>query len=140
MRKKIDRSTIKRTVIDWGKVLLLLLDEAAVVLLVIAVLHFFRIAIPLPAVIVLALVLGVFVFVIHVAVIPSFHKKKVAGREGMTGAKGTVVAPLTPVGTIMIMGEYWKAKSLDGDIDVDENVEVVGLEGGLRLKVKHEGR
>jgi membrane-bound ClpP family serine protease len=58
----------------------------------------------------------------------------------MTGAKGTVVVPLTPVGTIMIMGEYWKAKSLDGDIDVDENVEVVGLEGGLRLKVKHEGR
>jgi len=49
MRKTIDKGIIKRKLTDWGKVLVLMLDEAAVVLLVITVLHFFRIAIPLPA-------------------------------------------------------------------------------------------
>jgi membrane-bound ClpP family serine protease len=140
MRKTINTDSIKSMLKDWAKVLLLLLDEAAVLVILILALRFFGIQIPLPITITITVLLGIFVFIVHVAVIPSFHKKKVAGREGMIGAKGTVVAPLTPVGTIMIMGEYWKAESLDGDIGVDENVEVVGLEGGLRLKVRRGGR
>jgi len=139
MCKKVDTQFISRTIKDWSKVLVLLLDEAAVVALVILVLRFLSIHIPLPVTIVMALLIGIFVFIIHIAVIPSFHRKQVTGREGMIGAQGTVVDPLTPVGTITLMGEYWRAKSLDGNIEVDENVEIVGLEG-LTLKVKHEGR
>ena len=63
MRKTIDKGIIKRKLTDWGKVLVLLLDEAAVVLLVIVVLHVFRIAVPLPATIVLALGLLSLVFI-----------------------------------------------------------------------------
>jgi len=138
MRKIFDIRFTKRTLLDWGKVLVLLLDEAAVIFLVIVVLHFFRIAIPLPAVVILALLLGTFVFVIHVAVIPSFHRKQATGREGMIGAQGIVVEPLTPVGVIIFEGEHWRAKSVDGNIEVDENVEIVGLER-LTLKVKRKG-
>jgi len=138
MCKKVDIKFTRRTIMDWGKVLVLLLDEAAVVVLVIVVLTFLGIQIPLPITIAIGIVVGTLVFIIHIAVIPSFHRKKVTGREGMIGTQGRVVKPLTPFGTIIVGGEYWKAKSLDDNIEFDENVEIVGLEG-LTLRVKHEG-
>ena len=117
---------------------MLLLDEAAVVALVILVLRFFGIQIPLPMALSIAIVVGAFVFIIHIAVIPSFRRKQVAGREGMIGEQGRVVEPLTPFGTIIVKGEYWKAKSLDDTIEFDENVEIVGSER-LTLKVNRKG-
>lgn len=137
MWKKIGKKFSRRTISDWGKVLILLLDEAVVVVLVVMGLRYFEIRIPLQIMIPAAILFGALVFIIHAAVIPSFHRKQVAGREGMIGAEGSVVAPLIPVGTITLMGEYWKARTIDGHIEVDENVEVVGLEG-LTLKVKHK--
>ena len=123
----------KRTFGDWLKVLVLLLDEAAVLALIFVVLHFLGVQIPLPTTIFLALVIGVFVFIIHVKVIPSFHWKQVTGREGMLGLQGEVVESLTPTGTVIIKGERWKAKSVD-NVEIGENVEVVGIEG-LTLRV-----
>lgn len=117
---------------------MLLLDEAAVLVVFILILQFLGVRIPLPITISIAIILGIFVFIIHVAVIPSFRRKQVTGREGMIGAEGKVVEPLTPVGTITIKGEYWRAKSVDGSIEVDENVEIVGLEG-LILRVRRKG-
>ncbi|GAH50509.1 unnamed protein product, partial [marine sediment metagenome] len=70
------------------------------------------------------IIVGITVFIIHIAVIPSFHRKQVTGREGMIGAQGRVVEPLTPVGAITFKGEYWRAESIDGNIGVDENVEI----------------
>ena len=128
----------RRTFGDWLKVLVLLLDEAAVVVLVIVVLRFLRIQISLPITIAIAILVGTLVIIIHIAVIPSFHRKQITGREGMIGAQGRVVKPLTPVGAITVKGEYWRAKSVDDNIAADENVEIVGLEG-LTLKVKREG-
>ena len=135
MRTKILKSTLR----DWLKVLILLLDEAVVVVLVILALHFFEIRIPLSVTIPLALVAGIFVFILHVAVIPSFHKKQVTGREGMLGLQGKVVEQLRPSGVVTVQGEYWKAKSVDSDadnnIEIDEDVEIVGTDG-LTLLVK----
>ena len=76
---------------------------------------------------------------IHVAVIPSFHRRIVTGSEGMLGVQGRVVKPLKPVGTIVIKGEHWRAKSIEDSIEVNENVEIVGLDG-LTLNVKRKGR
>ena len=139
MRKKVDKKFVRRAFADWGKVLVLLLDEAAVVVVIILVLHFLEIRIPLPITITIAIVGGICIFLIHVAVIPSFRRKQVTGREGMVGTQGRVVKPLTPIGTIIVNGEYWRAKSLDDFIEVDEDVEIVGLEG-LTLRVKRESR
>jgi len=123
----------KRTFGDWLKVLVLLLDEAAVLVLIFVVLHFLDVQIHLPTTIFLVLAIGVFVFIIHIKVISSFHWKQVTGREGMIGLQGEVVEPLTPTGTIIVKGERWKAKSVD-NVEIGENVEVVGIEG-LTLRV-----
>jgi len=128
---------MKRTIKDWLIILVLLLDDAAALVLVLLVLWFFRIKIPLWAAIVIALVLGTFAFITHKVIIPSFHKKKITGSEGMVGLKGEVVKPLTPVGVIKVKGEYWKAKSVDRDIAVGKDVEISGI-NGLTLEVRRK--
>ena len=138
MNKKIDTKLILQTITDWGKVLILLLDEAAVIVVILLILHFLGIQIPLPIMIGGGIIVGIFVFIIHIAVMPSFRRKQVTGREGMIGTQGRVVEPLTPVGAVMVKGEYWRAESVDDNIGVDENVEIVRLEG-LVLKVKRDG-
>lgn len=126
---------MKRTIKDWLIILVLLLDDAAALVLLLLVLWFFGIEIPLPITIVIALLLGTLVFIIHKAVIPALHKKKITGSEGMIGLKGEVIEPLKPVGVIRVGDEYWKAKSVDEDIAAGEEVEILGL-NGLTLMVK----
>jgi membrane-bound ClpP family serine protease len=135
MWKRPNTQLIKRTIKDWLKVLLLLLDEAAAVLLVIVVLRFLKIQIPLPIAITAGLLVGILVFIIHKAVIPSFHQRIVTGSEGMIGKPGRVVKPLTPAGTIVVGSEHWRAKSVQDNIETDEMVEIVGLDR-LTLQVK----
>ena len=137
MRRIVNTNQIKRALGDWLKVLVLLLDEAAVIVLIILALRFFGIQMPLPITIVISLLAGGFVFIIHITVIPSFHKKQVTGQEGMIGVEGRVLEPLTPIGLILVNGEYWNAKSVNDTIEVDEDVEIVGVEG-LKLKVKRK--
>jgi len=119
---------MNRTIKGWLLILVLLLDDAAALVLVFLVLWFLGIKISLPIVIVIALLLGTFAFITHKVIIPSFHKKKVTGSEGMIGLEGEVVEPLTPVGVIRVGGEYWKARSVDENIEVGEEVEILGLD------------
>ena len=137
MFKTVNINRIRGALTDWGKVLILLLDEAIIVAAIIFVLRYFKINIPLPITITIAIIGGIFVFVIHAAVIPSFHRKKVTGREGMIGIQGRVVKPLTPFGTVIVEGEHWKARCVDDKIEVDEDVEIVGI-NRLTLTVKRK--
>ena len=126
----------KTTFIDWLKVMVLLLDEVAVLVIVFLVLHFLEVQIPLPLMIVMGLIIAVLVFTIHIKVIPSFHLKQITGREGMIGQQGRVVRPLRPVGTVYINDENWKARTAGDYLEVDENVEVVGIQGLLLTVVR----
>ena len=137
MRKIIDTNLIKSSFKDWLKILVFLLDDAAVIALAIIILRFLDVKIPLAITIFIGLLVGTFIFLIHVAVIPTFHFKQVTGREGMIGLQCRAVKPLTPTGVVLIKGEYWKAKCIDGNIQIDENMEVVRLEG-LTLMVKRQ--
>ncbi len=137
MSKKLEAKPIKRTAKDWLKALVLLLDEAVALLVVILVLRFFEIKIPLVITVVIALLVGTSVFVTHKAVIPSFHRKQVTGREGMIGQQAIVVRPLTPLGAVTVQGEYWRAVSIDDNIKLDADVEVIGIEG-LTLRVRRK--
>ena len=139
MNKKIDKKIMLRTIKDWGKVLILMLDEVVVIVGILLLIHFLGIQIPLPIMIGGGITVGIFVLIIHIAVIPSFHRKQVTGREGMVGERGRVVDQLNPFGTIIVKGEYWKAKSLDDNIELDEKVEILG-NAGLTLIVKREGQ
>ncbi len=128
---------MKSKIKDWLKVLVLLLDEAVAVVVVLLVLRALKIELPVPIIVVMALVLGALVFITHKAIIPTFHRKKVAGAEGLIGLEGEVIEPLTPKGMVKVKGEYWKAKSVGGNIAVGEEVEILGLDG-LTLKVKRK--
>ena len=116
---------MKRTIKDWLTILILLLDDVAALVVVLLVLRLLGIKIPLAVTIVVALLLGGIVFVIHKAVIPVLHKKKITGSEEMIGRQGMVVKKLAPAGVIRIGGEYWKSKSVGEDIAVGEEVEDV---------------
>jgi len=130
---------MKRAIKDWLIILVLLLDEAAALLLLLLVLWVLGIQISLPITIVIALLLGTFAFITHKVIIPSFHKKKVTGSEGMIGIEAEVIEPLTPVGVIRVEDEYWKAKSVGEDIAAGENVEILGLDR-LMLTVRCKNR
>lgn len=137
MGKKIDIKLTRRTAKDWLKVLVLLLDEVVVIFLVILALRFFEIKLPLIVTVTIALIAGILIFIVHKAVIPSFHQKQVTGREGMLGLQGTVVESLTPIGTVAVEGECWRAKSAEGNIEVEEEVEIIGIDG-LTLRVQRK--
>jgi len=126
---------MKTTLSDWFKVLILLLDEGIIIAAVLLILHFLGVKIPIGLMISIALLVGVVVLVIHVKLIPSFHLKKVTGREGIIGLQGKVVKSLSPVGNVFVKGENWKAKSEGDYIEVDENVEIMGIKG-LELLVR----
>jgi len=130
---------MKRTIKDWIIVLASLLDDAAIALLVLLILWSLKIPISLPVIIFLVLLFIVTVFIMHRLVIPALHKKVTTGSEGMIGLKGDVIEPLAPDGVIRVSGEYWKARSVDENIAVGQQVEIVGLDGFI-LKVKHKMR
>jgi membrane-bound ClpP family serine protease len=133
MAKKGESSNIKA----WLIVLVALADDLAVLALVFLVLWFFKLAIPLWVIITIGLVLGTFTFLVHRAIVPSLRRKKVTGAEGMIGLGGEVVSSLTPKGVIWVGGEYWQAKSVDGDIETGGSVEIVGMDR-LKLEVKRK--
>ena len=130
---------MKRTVKDWLVILVVLLDEVIVVALVFLALWLLGVEIPLPVIIVTALLLGGIIFITYKLVIPALHKKRITGSDGMIGLEGTVIEPLTPVGAVRVEGENWKAKSVGENIAVGEEVEILGLEG-LTLKVSRKSQ
>jgi len=121
----------------WLIVLIALLDDVAVLVIIFVVLWFFDVEISLTAIIVIGLLLGTFVFIIHRAIVPSLRRKKMTGAEGMVGLTGEVSQSLNPKGVIKINGEYWKARSVEGEIDVGEEVVVLKIKG-LNLEVKQK--
>ncbi|MFB3882676.1 MAG: nodulation protein NfeD [Armatimonadota bacterium] len=69
-----------------------------------------------------------FLFVIGAAV--RAHMRKVrTGEEGMLRERGRALTRLAPLGTVLVEGERWQARSLDGDTAEGEEVEVMGREG-----------
>ena len=133
MSKKGESSRMKA----WLIVLVALIDDVAVLALLFIILWAFDVNIPLYLLIIIGLLAGTLIFFIHRAIVPSLRRKKIAGKEGMIGLIGEVTQPLNPQGVIKVGDEYWKAKSLSGDIDVGEEVEVINI-NGLSLEVKRQ--
>lgn len=135
MVKKSEISVLKA----WLIVLVSLLDDAVVLTLVFLGLWLFHVKITWTLILVIGLVMVIFIFIMHKAVVPSLRRKKVTGTEGMIGMVGKVTEPLSPKGTVKVKDEYWKARSVEGDIGIGEEVEVVGI-AGLSLEVKRRTR
>ncbi len=129
-----------RTMKNWLIVMICLLDEVAVVVLVLLALWYFEIKLPVSVIIALVLLLGALAFLTHRVIIPSFHRKQVTGREAMVGLEGTVTESLRPDGVVRVAGEYWQATSVGGNILAGEEIEVVAsVKLTLTVKPKEAG-
>jgi membrane protein implicated in regulation of membrane protease activity len=63
-----------------------------------------------------------------------FIRPKVAP-DDIIGSEGTVTRPLAPEGNVKVQGVLWKAISNGTEMEVGDEVEVIGMEG-LKLVVK----
>ena len=121
----------------WLIVFIALLDDIVILALVFVALWYFKVNIPIWALVVIGLVLAVSIFIIHRALLPALRRKKETGSEGMIGLECEVTQALKPKGVVKVKGEYWKAESPDSDIEVGEVVEVTGIDR-LVLEVKRK--
>ena len=119
----------------WLIVLASLIDDVVVLALIFLGLWLFHVEITWWVILIVMVTIVVFIFVIHKAVVPAIRRRKLTGAEGMIGMTGKVTEPLKPVGTVKIKGEYWKAKSVEGEIKMGDDVEVLGIDG-LNLEVR----
>lgn len=111
-----------------------LLEEIAIVVVVLLVLPRFGINIPLPGFIAMIAGLAIWAVITYRLASRALGKKLVVGLS-MVGSRGRVVSPLIPQGLIKIKNELWEAKSAGRSIGTDEEVIVVKQEG-LKLVVR----
>ncbi len=133
------KKQIKRVTIDWLKLIVLMLDEAAILTVILLMLYYLGVRISLGATIGLSIGLFILVFLLHLAIIPVFHKKPVTGIESMIGMKCRVTEALNPTGMVAIKNEYWRAESVEGEVEAGQEAEVVDS-NGLILKVKRSSK
>lgn len=119
----------------WLLVLASLIDDALVLVLVFLGLWYFHVKITWQIILVIVLGIAGFIVLMHKAVVPALRRRQITGREGMPGQTGRVTQALDPAGTVIIKGEYWQARSIEGKIEVGKEVEVVGIDG-LKLEVR----
>ncbi len=112
-----------------------LLEEAALVVIVLWALPQLGIRIPLAGLIAMMVAWGAFSVITYRMGSRALRREPVLGLPDMVGSKGKVVSPLAPEGLIKIKGELWIAKSKGRRIDTGEQVTVVGQDG-LKLIVR----
>ncbi len=121
----------------WLIVLVSLIDDVIILVLIGLAVWYFKVKLSIWVWIPIGLAVGGFIFVRTWAVLPSLRRKKITGAEGMIGLVGEVVESLTPNGVIMVCGEYWQVKSVDGDVEIGEEVEILEI-NRLKLEVKRK--
>jgi len=112
-----------------------LLEEAALVVIVLLGLPRLGIHIPLSGLIVMMVVWLAWSVIVYRVGSQALRKKPVISLPDMVGSKGKVVSPLVPEGLVRIKGELWVAKSAGRKIDVGADV-IVLAQDGLKLVVR----
>lgn len=125
------------------KILLLMLvaliDDIAILAVVLLVLWLFKVKFTLPIISAISLLFIGRVYMTYCAVKHSIDKRQGAGSEVMIGLEGEVIEPLTPTGVVRVWGEYWKARSVGDDIAAGEDVEIVRVNRlSLDVRCKHQ--
>ncbi|MFC2036063.1 NfeD family protein [Chloroflexota bacterium] len=102
-----------------------LLEEAALVAIVLWALPEIDVHIPLFGLIALMVVWGVYSIATYRMGSRALRRKPVTTLPDMVGSRGKVVSPLVPEGLVRIKGELWVAKSTSGEMEPGEKVIVV---------------
>jgi membrane-bound ClpP family serine protease len=116
-----------------------LLEEAALVAVVLWGLPRLGIHLPLAVLIALMAALAAYDVITYRIGSRALKRKPMAGLSDMVGSKGKAVSPLDPEGLVKIKGELWRSSSARGRINAGEEVIVVGQEG-LKLIVRRVER
>ncbi len=119
----------------WA-VLSTLLEEAALVAVVLIALPEWDISVPLPVLIIVMVAWAVVAIIFYRMGSRALRRKQMVGLLTMVGGKGKVVSPLDPEGVIRINGELWRAESTVGKIDAGEEVIVQGQDRTKLIVVK----
>jgi len=114
-----------------------LLEEAALVALVLWGLPQLGIHIPLAGLIAMMVAWGAYAIITYRMGSRALRRKPVIDLLPMIGSRGKVVSPLDPEGLVRIKGELWIAKSAGRRINTGEEATVVGQEG-LKLIMRRE--
>ena len=112
-----------------------LLEEAALVVIVLWSLPTLGIYIPLPGLFVLMVGWGAYSITVYRIGNRALKRKLVIGLSSLVGSEGQAVTPLAPEGMVKVRGELWAACSVSNEITSGETVEVVGQEK-LKLLVR----
>ena len=114
-----------------------ILEEAAIVAIVLLGLPRLGIHVPLAGLIALMAAWGAYSIIIYRMGSRALERKPVI-RLPVTGSHGRVVSRLAPEGLVRIESELWVATSAGAEIDVGTEVIVVEQDG-LRLVVRKSG-
>lgn len=112
-----------------------ILEETAIVAVVLWGLPFIGIYIPLGWLVFIVLAWLAFSVFVYKKGTLALLRKPVLGLPSMVGSKGKTLCPLAPGGTVKIKGEIWYASSVKGKINAGDEVLVIGQEG-LKLFVE----
>jgi len=112
-----------------------LLEEAALVVVVLWGLPQLGIHIPIPGLIAMMVAWGAISVITYRMGSRALRRKPVTGLPAMIGSRGKVVSPLAPKGVVKIKNELWEATSAGRKIKAGEEVTVMGQDG-LRLVVR----
>ena len=103
-----------------------LLEQAALVAVVLWLLPKFAINIPLWGLILMMIALGVYNYITYRLGKKAIVKKPMISLD--IGSRGRTTTPISPTGYVRVNGELWQASS-KSTIDAGEEIAVVGIEG-----------
>ncbi len=115
-----------------------ILEETALVAIVLIGLPEWGVSVPLPVLITVMVAWAVLAILIYRIGSRALRRKSIVGLLTMAGGKGKVVRSLDPEGVIRINGELWGAKSVVGKIDIGEEVIVKAQNGTKLIVVKYD--
>lgn len=121
----------------WA-ILSTLLEETAIVAIVLIGLPEFGIELPLGVLIAVMVAWAALSVIFYRMGSRALRRKPLVGLLTMVGGKGKVVSPLDPEGVIRINGELWRAKSAVQKIEVGEEVIVQRQDGTKLIVVKSD--
>ena len=122
-----------QAIIGW------VLEEAILVAVVLWLLPRFNVNIPLWGLGILMAALAVHSSIMYRIGRPTFLIKPKVAAENIIGNEGEVVKPIAPEGYVKVQGVLWKATCNESNLELGDEVVVVGIEG-LRLIVSPKGK
>jgi membrane protein implicated in regulation of membrane protease activity len=111
-----------------------MLEEAVLVAVVLWLLPQFNINLPLWALGILMVALAIYSLIMYRVGRATFLIRPKVAPETVIGNGGKVTKRLAPEGYVKVQGVLWKATCVESELEVGDEVVVVGIEG-LRLIV-----